>query len=109
MLLQWLIGFVILFAWLSVIVKLRNKKITLGEFLLWSLLWGSLFILSIFPQISTEISKLLGVGRGVDVIIYGSLFLLFFLMFKLYVKMEEQERQTTFLVRELAIRRSRKK
>jgi hypothetical protein len=108
-LLQGLIVLLLVGAWGSALLKFSNRKINLGEFLLWSALWLVLLVASLFPQAASSLSALLGIGRGVDMIMYGSIFVLFFLMFKLYVRMEGQEREVTSLVREVAIRRARKK
>jgi small membrane protein len=109
MLLQQIITILILLAWASTVYTLQKKKINFGEFFLWSMLWLSLLVASLFPKLPTLLSQALGIGRGVDLVIYASIFVLFFLMFKLYVRMEEQERQVTSLVRETAIRRAKKK
>ncbi len=109
MLLQVIIALLLLLAWVNTAYKLRNKKINLGEFIFWSALWLGLLIFGLFPQIPGFLSNFLGIGRAVDMIIYASVFILFFLMFKLYVKLEEQKRELTSLVRELAIKRARKK
>ena len=108
-LLNIIMGAAIFGAWLAAYLKLRAKKINLGEFLLWSVLWGTLFILSEFPIVQTRLASLVGIGRGVDLIIYASIFVLFFLMFKLYTRMEAQERKMTELVREVAIHKAKKK
>ncbi len=109
MLLQIIIGAMILVAWASAVAKFRKKKLSLGEFGLWSLLWFVLLITSVFPNIPSQISKLVGIGRGVDLVIYGSIFVIFLILFKLYVRMEEQERNMTELVRQLAIKKVKKK
>jgi hypothetical protein len=45
----------------------------------------------------------------VDLAMYAGVILLFYLMFRLYVKMDAQARETTKLVREIAIRNAKKK
>lgn len=55
------------------------------------------------PQTTDVIASKLGVGRGVDVVIYVSLMVLFYVVFRLFIKIEEVEREITTLVRKLAI------
>lgn len=55
------------------------------------------------PQTTDTIAKLVGVGRGVDFIIYISIISLFYLVFRMFVKIEDVEREITKLVRKLAI------
>jgi hypothetical protein len=109
MLLQIIILVLLLVAWASVAYSLKRKKISRGEFFLWSILWITLLLASIFPNAFSWLSEILGIGRVVDLIIYGSVFLLFLLVFKLFVKIDSQEKEMTKLVREIAIKRVRKK
>ncbi|MBN2142592.1 DUF2304 domain-containing protein [Candidatus Woesearchaeota archaeon] len=109
MLLQIIISIMLLLAWASVIHMLRMKKLNLGEFILWSALWLGLLLTSLFPRVLGQVSDFLGIGRVVDMIVYLSVFVLFFMMFKLYMRMEAQERTMTDLVRNVAIRRASEK
>jgi small membrane protein len=101
--LQGIIAAIILVVWFGTFIQLRSGKLNLGEFILWSLLWLGFLILSAFPRIPSNVSSALGVGRGVDLVIYASIFILFLLTFKLYVRIENQGREITNLVRELAL------
>jgi len=98
-----------LFAWSRAILRLRDKNISAGEFSFWSLLWSAVIVAALFPEAVSGISTFVGIGRGVDLAIYGGIILLFYLMFRLYVKMDSQARETTKLVREFAIRNAKKK
>jgi small membrane protein len=98
-----------LFAWSRAMLRLRDGNISIGEFIFWSLIWSFVIIIAIFPDIITGISKLVGIGRGVDLAVYAGVILLFYLMFRLYVKLDVQSRETTKLVREIAIRNVKKK
>lgn len=106
--LQGIIISLILLVWLSLYLQMRAKKINFGEFILWSALWLFLLLASILPSMTSKVSSWVGIGRGVDLITYGSIFLIFYLMFKLYVRMEAQEREITSLVRALSIRKAKK-
>ncbi len=46
----------------KVILRLKNKKMSINEFLFWSAIWVMLILLSIFPQISYSIANLFGFG-----------------------------------------------
>ena len=56
------------------------------------------------PKISTLLANALGVGRGVDLVIYISLVGLGFLQLTILSKIRSMEAQITTLTRELAIR-----
>jgi small membrane protein len=106
--LQGIIIAIILIVWSGTFIQLRNNKINLGEFMIWSFLWLGFLVLSAFPRIPSIISSVLGVGRGVDLVIYASIFILFLLTFKLYVRIENQGKEITNLVRELAFAKQKK-
>jgi hypothetical protein len=108
MILNAIMAGMIVVAWLIVLLKLRQKKITLGEFLLWSALWSVLFIFSEFPWIPSYMAHIVGISRGVDLVVYTSIFILFFVVFKIYVRIESQDRKITELVRQSAIKRAKK-
>ena len=57
----------------KVILRLKNKKLTINESLFWSVMWIFLIILSIFPQISDKIANFFGLGRGLDFFIVSSI------------------------------------
>ncbi len=105
-LLQLLIVLFALFALTRVILRYREKQITTTEFLLWIIIWISLVIVSAAPELLSLPSRLLGIGRGVDVIIYLGLIGLFYLVFRLFVNLENQKRELTKLVREIALMRA---
>ncbi len=62
-------------------------------------------MLILIPQTLGFISNLLGISRPVDVIIYLSIAVMFYLIFRLYVKIETAEQEITKIVREKAIKR----
>jgi len=88
---------------------MRGKSISIGEFFFWSMIWIAVIIVGIFPDIAVVLSGIVGIGRGVDLVLYTSIVLLFYLMFRLYVKIDAQTRETTKLVREIAIKDAKKK
>lgn len=96
------------FAASRAILRARDKKISIGELFFWLAIWGGLIFVVFFPNIISYIARFIGIGRGVDVIVYMSITLLFYLIFRLYVKLEETEREITKLVREHALSKRRK-
>jgi len=57
----------------------------------------------------SHLATLTGVGRGVDVVIYVAIIILFYLLYRLYIKIENIEREITLIVREIAILEKEKK
>jgi small membrane protein len=60
-------------------------------------------ILVMVPDLSAEIARIVGVGRGVDLVLYLGLLGLSFVCLLLYSKIRELEAALTDLVRSIAI------
>jgi small membrane protein len=103
-LLQILIMVFALFAWSRAIIRLKNKEVSIGIFLFWSLLWISVILIALFPNVLWGVSEIAGVGRAVDLLVYGSIIIMFYMIFRLYIVIDEKNREMTSLVREIAIR-----
>ena len=56
------------------------------------------------PDLTSSLAKLFGVGRGADVVVYLALVGLFFMVFRLMVKIEKLEREITKVVRNKALK-----
>jgi small membrane protein len=91
------------------VLRAKDKKISLGELIFWLGIWGGMIFVVFFPDIISKFANLIGIGRGIDVIIYASIAILFYLIFRLYVKLEESEREITRIVREVSFLEKKKK
>ena len=91
-----------LFAFSRSVLRIKEKSITKYEFLFWSAIWVIVIIVASLPSITDFFTKPLGIARGIDVAIYISIILLFYLNFRLYVKTEQNNQELTKIVRELA-------
>jgi hypothetical protein len=92
-----------LFALSRAILRFRDNRLTVKELILWGAIWLLIIVSSIIPRLTNIISAFFGMGRGLDLAVYVSVILLFYLMFRLYVKTESLEKEVTLLVRKLAI------
>ena len=108
-LIQVLIMIFALFAWSRAILRLKSKNIGLGELLFWSIIRIAVIVVALFPEIISNLSEIAGVGRAVDLVVYVSIIVLFYLIFRLYVIIDSKNREMTTLVRELAIRDAKHK
>lgn len=103
MFIQAILSFFILFALSRVVLQVRQTKLTLGGFLFWS----GLFIFALAgvlePNITTYVARFLGIGRGADAVIYASIALLFYLIFRLSIALEDTRREISELVRRIAL------
>lgn len=84
--------------------RAREQAIAYREAMLWTVLWLVAGIVVILPQTTNALARLLGVGRGVDVVLYASVVMLFIALFRLHVSLERMERKLTDIVRAQALK-----
>lgn len=106
--LQLLIIIFAIFAFSRVLLRKRDKQLTPKEFTFWSLIWFSVILIAFVPEIIVIISEFFGIGRGVDFLTYIGLTLLFYMVFKIIVKMEKLQEEITKLTRTIALQNVKK-
>lgn len=102
---QLIITIFVIFALSRAILRFRERKISLTALLSWTLLWLITEYIIWKPDATTHIAKILGIGRGADLILYGSIVILFYLIFRVYVTIEDIERQITQIARMIALQK----
>lgn len=94
---------------ISVVRKKKEHLLGPVGALLWIMLWvGFVSVVSI-PSSTQKIADIIGIGRGVDLVMYVSIALLFFLFFKLYIKVESLKRDLVKLARKHTLENIEKK
>lgn len=106
---QIIITIFVFFALSRVILRFKEGKISLIAMILWLLVWSFVEIIIWIPELTTTIARILGIGRGADFIVYGSIVIIFYLVFRIYIKLEDIERQITTLVRKIALDKNKSK
>lgn len=86
------------------VIKKKNDEL-LGPkgMLFWIFFWLAVIVVVVWPNSAAMIAKVFGIGRGADLVMYVSLAMLFFLVFRLHIKIEAMNRDVTKVVREKAI------
>jgi len=103
-----IIGLVVIFITIIIVLlRFKKRQISLVEFSSWILFWTIIAILVADPSLMTKIARFFGVGRGVDVIIYIALFLIFYLIFKINLRQEKIEQEITEIVKEIALKKKK--
>jgi hypothetical protein len=97
-----------LFAMSRAWLRFRDNKLTKNELLFWVALWLAVILVIFIPNITTVFSQILGIGRGTDLILYVSSIVLFYLVFRLYVKLEGMEKNLSDVVRKIALNNNKK-
>ncbi|KKR49087.1 MAG: hypothetical protein UT86_C0001G0059 [Candidatus Magasanikbacteria bacterium GW2011_GWC2_40_17] len=103
MLIQIILSLFVIFALIKTTQKFKSKEISLIALFFWVLFWLVVVLVVWRPGLSTELANFLGVGRGADLLFYFSIALLFYLIFRMTVKMEKMERNITKIVREISL------
>lgn len=97
---------VILFvlAVINTIIRYFKRDVNLSGLILWLLFWTAASGVVLWPDATFYFSKKMGIGRGADLIVYLALVLLFFLVFRLMLKVEKQKREITILARLVSLK-----
>lgn len=75
-----------------------GRKILLGLFVVG-------FVISVlFPDVTTWLAQLVGVGRGADLLLYGLVLAFVFVTLNVYLRFQDQRRLTGELARAIAVR-----
>lgn len=69
----------------------------------WVLFWLIASVAVWWPNSTTLIANAFGIGRGTDFVLYIAVAVLFYLVFKLHIKLESVGRDITKVVRKKAI------
>ena len=109
MLIQIILSLILLGALWLTWRRARQRAIRRGEALVWSALWIVGGVVIWRPEVTSRIAHFVGVGRGVDLVVYATIIILLILVFQLHVAHTRLERELTELVRRDALRDLEKK
>lgn len=84
--------------------RFRDESFSNSVFALWTIVWVIIIIVTIFPSITTYFANFFGIGRGLDSVYIVSILFLFYIVFKLYNKMEQQKKRINELVSQLTLK-----
>lgn len=85
-----------------------KQKKTLWEAILWTLFWGAIAAIAIFPKTMTYLATFTGIKDRENAVFITFFAILFFVIFYLVVRLEELEQRQTRLVRKIALYHSDK-
>jgi hypothetical protein len=102
------IGFVF-FAVLSVFKRKKEGLLGNKGGVFWIIFWIAAAFAVLSPESTTVVANYLGIGRGTDFVVYVSLAAMFFVLFRLHVKIESIGRDVTKAVRNTSLGERKKK
>lgn len=92
----------VFFALSRAILRFKDRSIKVTELALWIIVWTAMFVLVFFPELSSQIATDLGMQRGADTAFFVSIILLFYLVFRMYVKIDTLDKHITDLTIEVS-------
>ncbi len=103
--------FFLIFVIVAIVVVFRRYRegfLGIKGTIFWIVFWVCAAIVVLIPNSTLVIAHRLGIGRGSDLIIYASVAIIFFLLFRFHIKMESLHRDMTKIVREIALKAKEK-
>ncbi len=97
-----------LFAISRAFLRFKDRKVSFSGLFFWTVLWILAVIFAFAPQGVSYFADLIGIRSGTDFVAYLSIILLFYMIFRVYVRFETLEQHITQLTRELALKNGRK-
>lgn len=94
----------VVFAVCRVLQRRREGLLGSKGMIFWVVFWLLAAIVVVWPYSASTLANTFGIGRGSDLIVYAAVALLFYLVFKLHIKLESIGRDVTKLVRRNALR-----
>lgn len=89
-----------------IIAQFKRKQITLKEALLWSLVWFGVSLVVLYPKLTDQLASYIGLqsAKGIDLVVYLAVGLVFYLVFRIFVRIERIEHDITKVVRQVALK-----
>jgi hypothetical protein len=108
--LQQIIALIIIAFFLSRLIwQKKREKINGQEFVFWLIFWFFSGLAIVFLKKIDQLVAGLGFsGSGIEVLLYVAVAVLFYLIFRVRMKLEKIERDVTKIVREIAMREEEK-
>ncbi len=82
----------------------RRHLLSGRRFFAWVLLWIVILTVALEPHLSDRVASFFGVARGTDAAFFVAILLIFYILFRLFIRIENIERNITTIVREIALR-----
>ncbi len=83
--------------------RAKQDALSRLEAFLWSALWIAAAVVVLRPGVASSFASLVGVGRGADAVIYVSIIALFYLVFRIFLRLDKLDRDITLLVRKAGL------
>ena len=103
MIIKIILSFFVLFVILRIAYRFYKNEISRREMLIWLVFWLTVGGAIVLPQSTDLLAAEVGVERGADLLVYISVLVLFYLVFRILVKLEKVDRDITKVTRHIAL------
>lgn len=104
---QVLLTTIVLFVISRTLSAYARRDLTLPFTFIWLLFWLSIVFMIFNQRLVSSVAKLVGISRGVDLVIYVSLIVIFYTIYKFLLYVSGLEKTITKLVRQIALREAK--
>lgn len=97
---------VVIFAVLVIVrtySQYKKELVSRYWLLAFSSLWALIAAAAMLPRTTDDIARLVGVERGVDMLVYVAVLVLLYAVYRLFVRTQKMHEEITELVREIAL------
>lgn len=101
---QLLLGSLIIFIIYRTARAYKNKTLSASFIIIWLIFWLVGLILVIQQDWVVRLANWIGIGRGVDLVIYLSLILLYYFVYLILIRLQKIEDNITKIVREQTLK-----
>ena len=93
----------IIFVLIRAALRFRKKEISARELIIWIVFWILVGVAAVLPQTTNFLADKVGVGRGLDLVLVIGVVVLFYLIFRVLVKIRYLDKTITEVTRKTAI------
>ena len=101
MVIQYAILIFVVFVIVKTIRQHRNKQVSTPSMYIWLGFWILLALAALSPKSTDIFASYVGVARGADLLVYISILILFYSIFRLLARVQKLQQEMTLLVRTL--------
>ncbi len=103
MIVQYIATGIIIVIYGQLVLRVIKDKTSIVKILFWLIFWAGALVLIWLPQGTIDsIGQFFGVEKGLDLVVYMSIIILFYIVLRIYNKVDKLQKNITKLVREIA-------
>lgn len=84
--------------------RYRDGRFSPRKLVFWWVIWAVVLLFGLIPQLSTSITRLVGIGRGADLFFFFSIIAMMYLLFLMHGRLQRLQQEITEMARQQALR-----